>query len=74
MDKAWYRGVIKYPQKKVFSRKDIHSDMVTALGNDISSLSTVQTWTVAFRRGGKSLEDDPKSKRDWMITFPILLI
>ena len=61
MDKIWPCGVIKYLQEKGLTPTKIHADMVDALGDDATSLSTVQKWAAEFKRGQKSLEDDPTS-------------
>ena len=36
--------------------------MIYTLGDDAPSLSTVQKWTAEFKKGRKSLEDDPRSE------------
>ena len=61
MDKIWHRGVIKILQKKGLTTKEIHTDMVSTLGNDASALATVKKWAAKFKWGRESLEDDPKS-------------
>ena len=61
MDKIWHCGVIKYLQKKGLTLTEIHTDMVDILGYNAPGLSTVQKWAAEFKRGRKSLEDDPRS-------------
>ena len=63
MDKIWHRGVIKYLQKKRLTTKEIHTDMVSTLGDDVPGLPTVKKWAAEFKRGMESLEDDPRSGR-----------
>ena len=63
MDKIWYRGVIRYLQKKGITTKEIHTDMFSTLGDDAPALSTVKKWAAEFKRGRESLEDDPRSGR-----------
>ena len=63
MDKIWHRGVIRYLQKKGLTTKEIHTDMVSTLGDDAPDLSTVKKWAAEFKRGRKSLPDDPRSGR-----------
>ena len=58
MDKIWQRGVIRYLQKKGLTTKEIHTDMVSTLGDDAPALSTVKKWATEFKRGRESLEDD----------------
>ena len=61
MDKIWHRGVIRYLQKKGLTTKEIHTDMVSTLGDDALALSTVKKWAAKFKRGRESLEDDLRS-------------
>ena len=63
MDKNWHPGVIRYLQKKGLTTKEIHTNMVSTLGDDAPALSTVKKWAVKFKRGRESLEDDPRSGR-----------
>ena len=63
MDKIWYRGVIRYLQKKGLTTKEIHTDMVSTLGDDASALSTVKKWAAEFKKGRESFEDNPRSGR-----------
>ena len=61
MDKIWHCGINKYIQKKGLTPKDIHTNMVAALGDDAPALSTVKKWAAEFKKGRESLEDDPRS-------------
>ena len=64
----WHRGVIRYSQKKRLTTKEIHTDMVSTLGDDATALSTVKKWAAEFKRGRESLEDDPRSGRPSSVT------
>ena len=68
MDKIWHRGVIRYLQKRGLTTKEIHSKMVSTLGDDAPALSTVKKWAAEFKRGRESLEDDPRSGRPFTAT------
>ena len=63
MDKIWHRGVIRYLEKKGLTTKEIHSDIVSTLGDDAPVLSTAKKWAAEFKRGRESFEDDPRSGR-----------
>ena len=63
MDKIWHHVVIRYLQKKGLMAKEIHTDMVSTLGDDAPALSTMKKWAAEFKRGWESLEDDPRSER-----------
>ena len=62
MDKIWHRGVIRYSKKKELTTKEIHTDMVSTLGDDAPTFSNVK-WAEEFKRGTESLEDDLRSGR-----------
>jgi len=70
MDKTGYRAVIKYLQMKGLSPTQIHADMVSTLGDDAPSFSTVKKWAAEFKRGRESLEDDPRPGRPSTATIP----
>ena len=61
MNKIWHRGVIRYLLKKELTTKEIHTDMVSTLGDDAPALSTVKKWAAEFKRGRESLENDPRT-------------
>ena len=42
--------------------------MVSTLGDDAPALSTVKKWAAEFKRGRKSLEDDPRLGRPFTAT------
>lgn len=44
MDTAEAREVVKYPQKKSMTPKEIRKDMVQTLAEDPPSEATVETW------------------------------
>ena len=60
MDKIRHHGAIKYLQKNGLSHKEIYGDMIATFGDDAPVLSTVKKWAAEFKRGRKSLEDDPR--------------
>ena len=70
MDNIWHRGVIKYLQKRGLTPKEIHAAMADTFGDNAPGLSTMQKWAVEFKRGRKSLEDDPRSGRPATATTP----
>ena len=71
MEKNEKRAVIKYLLKKEMSPKTIHEDIVTTLGDDSPSYSTVKKWSADFKRGRTSTEDDPRSGRPKTATTDI---
>ena len=42
--------------------------MVTTVGDDAPALSTVKKWAAEFKRGRKSLENDPRAGRSSSVT------
>ena len=46
--------------------KEIHTDMVSTVGDDAPALSTVKKWAAKFKRGRESLEDDSRSRRPFI--------
>ncbi|KAM4678284.1 histone-lysine N-methyltransferase SETMAR-like isoform 1-T2 [Discoglossus pictus] len=73
MEKISHRAVIQFLAKKGLTPKAIHDDMVATLGEDAPSYSMVKKWTGDFKRGRKSLEDDPRSGRPTTSTTPELV-
>ncbi|XP_041349431.1 protein GVQW3-like [Gigantopelta aegis] len=63
MEKTEYRAVIKYLNFKELTLMQIHADMVSTLGNSAPSFATVKRWAAEFKRGRKSIEDEPRSGR-----------
>ena len=63
MDKIRYRGVIRYLQKKGLPTKEIHTDMVSTLGDDAPPALLNVKYAAEFKRGTQSLENDPRSGR-----------
>ena len=47
--------------------------MFDTLKDDAPGLSTVQKWAAEFKRGQKSLEDDPRSERPATATIPEII-
>ena len=70
MDKICERAVIQYLHKKGLTPKDIHNDMVAALGKDAPSYATVIRWVEEFKRGRQSLEDDLRPGRPVTVATP----
>ena len=63
MEKIEYRAVIKFFVLDGLSATDIHAKMEKVLKESSPSFSTVHRWTLEFKRGRTSIEDDPRSGR-----------
>lgn len=63
MEKNEIRAVIKYLCLKKMSTKDIHSDLVEALGDSAPPYSTVARWAKEFKLGRTSTEDEHREGR-----------
>lgn len=63
MDKKELRAVIKYLYLKKLKPKEIHQDIITTLGEDSVSYSTIKKWSSEFKKGRNSIEDDPRCGR-----------
>ena len=66
-----HRAVIKFLTKGV-SPKDINLRMTNVYGDQTPSTSTVKRWAAEFKRGLKSIEDDPRGGRPPAATSPEL--
>lgn len=49
---------------------EIHNRMCNVMGGDAPSLSTVCRWSLQFKRGRESIDDDPRSGRPTEVTQP----
>lgn len=63
MEKLAKRGAIQYLYKKGLSGKEIHDDMVNVLGDDAPSYTQVKFWVAEFKRGRRSISDEPHTGR-----------
>nr|XP_006818318.1 PREDICTED: uncharacterized protein LOC100368076 [Saccoglossus kowalevskii] len=71
MDQTEARAVIKYLNKKGMISKDIRKDMVTTLGQDSPSYSTVKKWVVNFKTVKSSNQREKKRKASsWSAVSP----
>ena len=61
MDKLEYRAVIKFLVKKGLKAREIFMELQSVYGESAPSERTVERWSVEFRRGRESLEDDPRT-------------
>ena len=52
---------------------EIHADFQNTLGDSAPSYSTVAKWTVEFKRGRESVDDDPRSGRPRCVTTPEII-
>ena len=68
MDTISHRTVTRYLGLKGLTPKEIHADMVVALGENGPSYSMVKKWAAEFKRGRESLEDDPRQRRPVTVT------
>ncbi|XP_006815359.1 protein GVQW3-like [Saccoglossus kowalevskii] len=57
------RAVIKYLYEKGMTPKEIHEDMVTTLGEDSPSYSTIKNWVANFKRGKERTKDGRRFER-----------
>ena len=57
------RAVIKSHRKEGANTKEIHWRMVDVYGDSSPKYSTMAKWSVEFKRGRDSLEDDPRPGR-----------
>ena len=55
------RATMFYDFKSVLNQQQSHNRLKAAFGNEAPSRTTVYDWFAEFRRGRRSLEDDPRS-------------
>lgn len=63
MERNEYRAVIKFFVLEGLSATEIHTKMVQVLKDSAPSFPTVHRWTLEFKHGRTSIEDDPRSGR-----------
>jgi histone-lysine N-methyltransferase SETMAR len=73
MDKIEYRAVIKLFVKEGLTPNEFHSKFIKVYGDSSPSFSTIKKWTVEFKRGRTSLEDDPREGRPKSATNPEII-
>lgn len=68
MERNEYRVIIKYFVMKGKGAKEIFDDMSETLGKECPSYTTVKFWAAEFKRGRKSVSDDPRSGQPKLVT------
>ena len=61
--KIKHRAVIEFLTLEKITPSEIHARMINVYQDQSPSYSTVKRWAAEFRRGRKSVEDDPRSGR-----------
>lgn len=61
MERSEYRAMIKFIVFEDLSVIKILAKMVNLLKESIASFSTLSRWSLEFRRGRTSIEDDPRT-------------
>jgi histone-lysine N-methyltransferase SETMAR len=69
-DKIECRAVIKFLTFEKQSAKDIHVRLSAFYHDNGPSISTVERWVAEFKRGRRSLEDDPRAGAPSTATSP----
>jgi transposase len=72
MDKTEFCTVIKFFVKGLTPNK-IHSKFINVYEDYSPSFSTIKKWTVEFKRGRTSLEDDPREGRPKSAKIPEII-
>ncbi|XP_067667528.1 histone-lysine N-methyltransferase SETMAR-like [Haliotis asinina] len=60
----------KFVTKEGCKATEIHNRMCIVMGEDAPSFSTVCRWSLQFKQGRKSLDDEPRSDRPSEVTQP----
>lgn len=68
MNKIAYWVVIQFLHSKGLTPKEIHENMMAALQNNAPSYSMDKKWTVKFKRGRDSLEDESRQGKPVNVT------
>ena len=63
LQRTHFRAMIFYDFNSGLNQQQSHSLLQVAFGNEAPSRTTVYEWFAEFRRGRRSLEDDPHSGR-----------
>ena len=63
MEKTEIHATIQYLHLKGMTALEIHDDMLRTLTESAPSYATVARWIREFKRGGVSVEDNPRSGR-----------
>ena len=64
------RAYIKIRSLLSDTQRNIHQDLVTVFGEEACSESTVKKWSLRFRGGRESIEDDPRMGQPVAATTP----
>ena len=71
LQRTHFRAMIFYDFKSGLNQQQSHNRLKAAFGNEAPSRTTVYDWFAEFRRGRRSLEDDPRSGRPATATTDI---
>ena len=61
LQRTHFRAMIFYDFKNGLYQQQSHNRLKAAFGNEAPSRTIVYDWFAEFRRGRRSLEDDPRS-------------
>jgi len=70
MEKIKYRAVIEFLFLEDLEPQHIHERMLKVYKDSSPSFRTVYNWVAEFKRGRKSLEDEPRQGRPKTATTP----
>ena len=71
LQRTHFCAMIFYDFKSGLNQQQSHNRLKAAFGNEAPSRTTVYDWFAEFRRGQRSLEDDPRSGRPATATTDI---